>query len=154
MAIKIIKHGQKPKFTKVCPHCGCEFEYEFEDLRVESNLSLNTCSYPPYKKRVVVCPDCGEKLYHDSIVDPDWTYPNVIYTNTNGLGTADLDCDKCPNKPDFKNGKYVVGDTPCTWCPKMQPYCTVTSTSATYNYDGPTYTVNIEDKKKENNEPK
>lgn len=32
MAIKIIKQGKQTKFMKICPDCGCEFEYEQEDV--------------------------------------------------------------------------------------------------------------------------
>ena len=73
MAIKVIKHGEKPKFKKTCPNCGCEFEYEMEDLQTESNWSLTSLSYtyPPRKRRIVICPDCGERLYHDTIIDTD-----------------------------------------------------------------------------------
>ena len=123
MAIKVIKHGEKPKFKKTCPNCGCVFEYEVEDLQIEPNWSLNSWNYPAHKKRVVICPDCGEKIYHDTIVDEIYpTYPNVIYCNDN----LSLDCDKCPNKPDPLHP--VFGDSPCTWCSKMQPYCTGTTT--------------------------
>ena len=48
MAIKVIKHGEKV-FKKVCPICGCEFEYEYEDLE----------GYCGFNKHVK-CPDCGE----------------------------------------------------------------------------------------------
>ena len=50
MAIKVIKHGEKPKFKKTCPNCGCEFEYEMEDLQTEPNWSLTSglsYTYPP-----------------------------------------------------------------------------------------------------------
>ena len=125
MAIKVIKHGQKPKWTKTCPHCGCEFEYEAEDLENDYSFSLNT--YPSQYRRYIKCPDCGEKLYHDGPYT-NWpeSYPKVAYTNdTPNLSLENnlykYDCDKCPNKPDWT--KPIVGDTPCTWCPKNQPYC-------------------------------
>jgi len=128
MAIKIIKHGQKPKFNKTCPNCGCEFEYEMEDLQVESNWSLTSCSYPTRRRRVVICPECGEKLYHDTIVDDIYpTWPNVVYCNDNKTSTGYLDCATCPNRPN--PDKPTIGDSPCTWCPKMQPYCTTTTST-------------------------
>ena len=52
MAIKVIKHGAKV-FKAICPICGCEFEYEYEDLRRE-------CGFVKF----VMCPDCGEMIYH------------------------------------------------------------------------------------------
>ena len=132
MAIKVIKHGQKPKFKKVCPNCGCEFEYEQEDVITDYNWNLNslTWSYPRRIKRVVICPDCGEKLLHDIIIDDqDWYPPNVTYIT--GSTTAPWpDCDKCPNKPDPT--KTIVGDTPCSWCTKNKPYCTSVSLNNDY----------------------
>ena len=133
MAIKVIKHGQKPKFKKTCPNCGCVFEHEIEDLQIEQNWSLNSYTYPAHKKRVVVCPDCGEKIYHDSIIDDIYpTYPNVVYCNTPTY-TGALDCDKCPNKPD--PNKIVIGDTPCTWCKKNMPYCTITGDTQSQKFN-------------------
>ena len=44
--------------------------------------------------------------------------PGVTYTNGS--------CEDCLYYQQMK-GKdvpYIVGDTPCTWCRKMQPYCT------------------------------
>ena len=123
--IKVIKHGQKPKFKKVCSNCGCEFEYEQEDVITDYNWNLNslTWTYPRRIKRVVICPDCGEKLLHDTIIDDqDWYPPNITYTLTGSGTTAPWpDCDKCLNKPDPT--KTIVGDTPCTWCIKNRPYC-------------------------------
>ncbi len=130
MAIKVIKHGQKPKFKKVCSNCGCEFEYEQEDVITDYNWNLNslTWNYPRRIKRVVICPDCGEKLLHDTIIDQDWYPPSITYTLTNDRITSPWpDCDKCPNKPD-PNKPATVGDTPCTWCIKNRPYCTTTTT--------------------------
>ena len=132
MAIKVIKHGTKV-FRVICPVCGCEFEYELDDLTEE--VDKESLTYGA-KVRVVKCPECGEKIKHQEYKEtyPDrgyptypsptvpsypWapTYPNIIYTTT---GT-ELDCDKCQNKPDPSNP--VAGDTPCTWCKKNQPYC-------------------------------
>ena len=40
MAIKIIKQGKVTKFTKTCPDCGCEFEYEASDLSTDYSVCL------------------------------------------------------------------------------------------------------------------
>ena len=137
MAIKVIKHGQKPKFKKTCPNCGCVFEYEYEDLQVDFDWYLHSYTYPPRKRRNIICPDCGEKIYHDTIIDeinyPTW--PNITWTAT----TNWPDCDKCPNRPD-PNKPATVGDTPCTWCPKMRPSCTST---VTYSGGETKATINI-----------
>ena len=136
MAIKVIKHGNKV-FTAVCPICGCEFEYEVEDL-VETD-DKESLTYGA-KVRAVKCPECGEVIKHKeyTIINPTpspiypsypqtpWTplYPNnwpwITWATTTD-GTGNLDCSKCPNRPD--PSKPVVGDTPCTWCKKNVPYC-------------------------------
>jgi hypothetical protein len=143
MAIKIIKHGKK-SFKVTCPVCGCEFEYTYEDIQTVSDP--NSITYGATVK-VVECPECKEKLGHNDYiyptapVYPTWptypwpsiptypTYPYVTWCNT------ELDCEKCPNRPD--PNKIIVGDTPCTWCRKNQPYCTSSSLGgkAEYNVD-------------------
>jgi hypothetical protein len=136
MAIKVIKHGTKV-FRAVCPICGCEFEYEYEDLKTEYGFV-----------REVKCPDCGNMVYHQEYKpvypsSPTWpTYPNYPYITwtTTGTGT-ELDCDKCPNKPDLS--RPIVGDTPCTWCKKTQPYC-YTGDKFSADYKGGIYTVKPE----------
>ena len=152
MAIKIIKHGET-KFKITCPVCGCEFEYEFEDL-VE-------CYLPGFKQ--IKCPDCGEWLTHkegksvkELNKDITWAFPKpgepipcdkkdkwlyVDYQNPYAQWTADLDCDKCPNKPDPT--KLVLGDTPCTWCKKNQPYC-FTGDKFPADYKGGSYKVSLD----------
>ena len=133
MAIKVIRHGVKT-FRVTCPVCGCEFEYEYEDLVNQYGMI-----------KQVKCPDCGEWINHKDYKDlsmptyPNWpkpgepipctdpwnpiTKPYVTWTTT--TPGYNLDCDKCPNKPN--PDKPVVGDSPCTWCLKMQPYCTTST---------------------------
>jgi len=146
MAIKVIKHGET-KFRLVCPVCGCEFEYEFEDLVNQYDII-----------KQVKCPDCGEWLTHregESVKKPEkditWKFPKpgepipcdksyrhyVDHNYPYAIWTSNIpdwpDCETCPNKPDFKNGKPIIGDTPCTWCKKNQPYCTsINNTSNTF----------------------
>ena len=121
MAIKIIKHG-KEAFKAVCPICGCEFSYQAEDLKEDR-----------FHNHYVECPDCKQIVSHEyesknksitltkcpPTVDYKLNYP---YLQNTAWSTATWpDCDTCPNKPD--PNKIVVGDTPCTWCKKIQPYC-------------------------------
>lgn len=61
MARKIIKPGLK-KFRAICPKCGCEFEYELEDISVLWS---------------VTCPEC-----HNSMLHPD----QVAYIQELNLG--------------------------------------------------------------------
>ena len=97
--IKVIKHGKKPKFTKTCPHCGCEFEYEIEDLKTDYNICLT--SYPGQYRRYILCPDCGERIEHDTIMESYPQMPKVIYCNDNKLDVTDP-CEGCPNKGGLK----------------------------------------------------
>jgi len=147
MAIKIIKHGET-KFKITCPVCGCEFEYEFEDLVTKYDFI-----------KQVKCPDCGEWLTHKDTFPtypnyPNWpkigepiptgpsdpiTKPYITWTTTTPNSWPD--CETCPNKPDPT--KTVVGDTPCTWCRKNQPYC-FTGDKFPEGYKGGVHTVNPE----------
>ena len=133
MAIKVIKHG-KETFKAVCPICGCEFSYQSEDLKEDR-----------FHNHYVECPDCKQIVSHEyesknksitltkcsPTVDYKLSYPylpNTIWTPV----SYSLDCDTCPNKPD--PNKLVIGDIPCTWCKKNQPYCTSDSNCASENY--------------------
>lgn len=111
MAIKVIEHGKK-NFTKVCPECGCKFEYESEDLEIDRSICLT--SYPVRYNRVVTCPECGRKIYHDTFLEIPKSVTVALTPHS-----RTLDCETCPNKPDPDHP--TVGDTVCTFCPKMQP---------------------------------
>lgn len=115
MAIKIIKEGKVTKFTKTCPDCGCEFEYEVSDLQTDYGFCLTT-----YHDTYVICPCCGKHLHHGHTESTFPNYPNINYTMT-GIGVKDLDCDNCPNRPDPE--KPVVGDSACDWCIKRYFTC-------------------------------
>lgn len=106
MAIKIIKQGKQTKFTKICPDCGCEFEYDDSDLNVDYSVCLTT--YPPQYNTYVVCPCCGKRIYHGTTkaADPTIASPKIYYTDTQYAH----DCDKCPDKQD--PAKIVVGYNP------------------------------------------
>lgn len=122
MAIKIIKEGKKQKFTKTCEDCGCEFEYESEDLHTDYSICLT--SYPAQYNTYVICPCCGKHIHHWYTQTPWYpNYPNIIYTNTGSYDT--LDCDKCPNKGGLKDalGNPIAGDSPCDWCIKRIVTC-------------------------------
>ena len=132
MAIKIIKQGKMTKFTKTCPDCGCEFEYEASDLATDYSECLTT--YPPKYNTYVVCPCCGKHLHHGYKETTGYSYP-VTYATT---AASWPDCDTCQFKPD--PNKIAVGDTPCTWCKKKHPYCvsdgiTCKSISTRYTVD-------------------
>ena len=126
--IKIIKEGKPIKFTKTCPDCGCEFEYEECDVTTDYSICLT--SMPPRYNRYIKCPWCGKSIHHG------YTEPSTIpFTITDKLDVnwnVWPDCETCPNKPD--PNKIVVGDTPCTWCPKNRPYCTTVANDTAVPY--------------------
>jgi len=121
MAIRIIKEGRVTKFTKTCPNCGCEFEYDASDLQTDYSLCLTT--YPEQYNTYVVCPCCKKPIHHGTKFAGDMPYEPLKIWYTNTLENNLYDCDKCPNKPD-PTKPMQAGDTSCTWCKKNQPYCT------------------------------
>ena len=119
MAINIIKEGRRlTKFTITCPDCGCEFEYEQEDVKVNSNVCLT--SYPSQYEAYVICPCCGKHLYHGYVTKSISNYPSINYSTTR-MEIKDINCDTCPDKPNPE--KPVVGDSPCDWCIKRHFTC-------------------------------
>ena len=120
MTIKIIKEGKITKFTKTCPDCGCEFEYEQEDVNVDLNVYLT--SYRGQYGTYVIFPCCGKHLSHNDYIayyNNDYiayyNNPNVVHISPE-KGSIVTICDNCPNRP---NPKYTItGDSPCDWCIK------------------------------------
>ena len=139
-------------FEKTCPICECTFTHELCDLKKDYDCSMLVSSYPAqyHYIRYVECPCCHERVIHDNGCDNKGHGHEIIYTASNSSKelieedkknkqfyvdydnpgvvwntgiNGELDCDKCPNKPNFKDGEIIFGDTPCTWCPKMQPKC-------------------------------
>ncbi len=125
MAIKILKPGKKKKevFKKTCEKCGCVFEFEEEDLTTDYSFCLT--SYPAQYHRYIICPCCRNRIYHDNVFEggPN-EYPKVYYT----MDTLNS-CEDCLYYQQTKDkARLTVGDTPCTWCKKMQPYCITDNT--------------------------
>ena len=121
MAIKIIKQGVK-EFHITCPHCGCEFTYENEDV----------CNSE------VICPCCSTHLPHKGVIGTVGTSPSLMpiwynqqvspdgYKIRGGLIQPDVSCDNCPNNPKYLKAPYI-GDSPCQWCQKSPYKVTCTS---------------------------
>ena len=139
---EIIKHGIA-KFKITCPICGCEFTYERTDVE----------RFPGQKPKVK-CPDCEEWIPHKTFAETteivfkkslpdteeaknkmfyvDYEHPTTIWDLYSSRFYAS--CENCQYFRQLKenpNLTPLVGDTPCTWCPKMQPYCTINSMSST-----------------------
>ena len=117
--IKVIKHGQK-EFNCVCPCCGCEFTYEYEDIHTEA---IGEITYNYGSTSYVVCPDCK---YHCKVpVKTNWPPFIDIPLTTDQFNTPSgaSACHECEwwKKMTQSGGFTYVGDTPCTWCSK-NPY--------------------------------
>ena len=132
MAIKVIKHGEKT-FKIICPICGCEFEYEYEDL---------VDSYLPGLKQIK-CPDCGEWLTHkkaEPVKDITWNFPKPGEPIPCNIENPCKDCDFHKR---LESGQPYIGDSPCDWC-KKNPW------KPTWSGDKFTYITSID--KSENND--
>jgi len=109
--IKILKEGKPQKFTKTCLECGCEFEYELEDIKTDYTLCLT--SYPGQYNTYVICPCCGNSIHHGTIRE------NLeVPTKINTMKVEDNHCETCPNRfgPMDGLGNPTAGDSPCQWC--------------------------------------
>ena len=58
--MKQIIKGAFTKFQTACEKCGCEFEYEFQDIFQDNFLDVKD------RGLTVICPDCGFYTYHDA----------------------------------------------------------------------------------------
>lgn len=155
MSIKIIKHGAS-KFKAICPVCGCEFEYDLEDIISEQYSLLDQIHIKQVK-----CPDCGELIAHEtkqiSQTYPRYpTYPiSPVSPNiapfdpiTKPFVTWDTqtitwpDCETCPNKP---TDKTMIGDSACSLCIKNKPYCVSAATDWNVGFGAGEFTSTAND---------
>ena len=121
MAIEIVKEGCK-KFNMTCPNCGCEFTYEYEDVKVG----------------VVICPCCQARLPHKGVNGTVNTtpYPMPIWYNQEvapdgykirgGFNQSGNPCENCLDNPKYLKKPYV-GDSPCQFCAKNPNKITCTA---------------------------
>ena len=117
--IKVIKHGEKT-FRVICPKCGCEFEYQLEDIGT---------TIPAH----IACPDCGEYVEHKKFTDDEKKQPDIFWSNpygyipcsdhpsqilSGGTSVPADPCKNCINKDGPKDvfGNPIAGDSPCDWC--------------------------------------
>ena len=128
MAIKVIKHGKvKWPQRKICKNCGCEFEFDEKDLHIDYSLCLT--SYPVQYKRYVICPDCGEVIFVDTISsteieEKDYPNPSPIKVWYDGTIYNPNPCEGCINNRPLDT---VVGDNPCSRCKYRQITCSYTT---------------------------
>ena len=70
---------------------------------------------------------CKHHKYDKSLDTKQEEIPSITYTNADTIvNITDLskkDCKSCIHYKDLASGKVIVGDTPCTWCEKMNPIC-------------------------------
>lgn len=114
--MKIIKEGKKT-FRLTCSKCGCEFEYELDEIGTTI----------PGK---VECPCCGEYLYHpnqDAKIENIIYHPGTIINNPvldNTVTTPYIDPNIKYELKDALTGKPTWCDCayPCSECGKAN-YC-------------------------------
>ena len=62
--MKIIKHGSKYSKNKIaiCPLCGCEFEYDNNDIGIDKSFCSMTFPLFSTYKNYVKCPECDKEI--------------------------------------------------------------------------------------------
>ena len=111
--IRILKEGKPQKYITTCSECGCEFEYELEDVKIEYSICLT--SYPGKYNTYVICPCCGTPIHHD-IVQEKVEVPKIDYPSKE---IENNPCETCIYRfgPRDGLGNPIAGDSPCQWCP-------------------------------------
>lgn len=107
--IKILKQGNE-NYRATCTSCGCEFEYENED--VWGNL--------------VKCPCCGKYVAHRAIgiatpAKPSPVIDDMVYRGSKESNIPNLSvlsqCETCWFYQQYlASGKTYAGDSPCLNC--------------------------------------
>lgn len=119
--IKIIKEGKK-EFNTVCPTCGCEFSYGFDDLKKGIAYSI------------IKCPCCGDDIVHSNARRE---FAQGVYVSPSEIGDPTKPtnpCETCSFNLRLKTGEIYVGDSPCQWCQYgLKVTCTSTGTTSTLN---------------------
>lgn len=102
--MKILKQGITT-FRAKCPICGCEFEYEREDITTEFKTW-----------RRVKCPCCGEMIDHKETPEkltPDITYENMSIPD-NTLEVPDVKQSEAVDVNPLSKGLH--DDVRCPYC--------------------------------------
>ena len=77
----VIKHAYMNDLSAKCPSCGCEFNYEQEDIDIVYSYEQTSpfTALWPVEKTFVTCPDCN---YSIMIIQPTRINPsNIIIEN-------------------------------------------------------------------------
>lgn len=66
--MKIIKHGSKYSENKIatCSLCGCEFEYDDNDIGIDKSFNSMTFPLLSTYKTYVKCPECDKEICLDT----------------------------------------------------------------------------------------
>lgn len=84
--MKIIKPGCLPINRGTCNYCGCEFEYDSNDVYTAPTLTTT------WGSAYVICPYCGRTVYlYNYYKQIDYTQPWVTYTSTGETTTTHID---------------------------------------------------------------
>lgn len=137
-------------YKVTCGNCGTSVTFNELDKDVAFTKIKDLDGENEYNGYNFKCPLCEEQIEGilkyvqyaclPTGQEPDentqWLWPydtRTIGTIGTGIGVLDFsktgitethsyNCETCPVNPWKKNnGKTIVGDTPCNWCPKMIP---------------------------------
>lgn len=92
--MEILEHGiYYNECNEITCSCGCKFRYEIQDICTDNTLILT--SNPPQYNRYVRCPECGARIYLNTVkqsvtipmvgygIDINETFNNLKRTTTN-----------------------------------------------------------------------
>lgn len=138
MATRIIKEGQK-KFITTCSQCGCEFEYELEDIGAGNIVNCPCCGHICIHKNFGSPNNNGNIIYpygpseipcnkDDDELDPWLKKPHIVYTTQQPTKS----CKDCHVYQKMMKGEYTVDDS-CFWCPNNPNKVTCGTGLATFD---------------------
>ena len=96
---KILEHGYRYYMETRCPHCGCRFSYEWEDVLKDGYFHYSdnyTYTYPKYK---IECPEC-----HEVFDILNWTYH---YSKDNNSNISGITISSSSVTTKLKGGTYT-----------------------------------------------
>ena len=118
------KHSEVCKFRDEYQALTKEIEEMFDKKTFEGSIfdAEITCKHFS-KPDMPYWPDGVKRLKEPTNVPKDFDdfkWPNTFNWDA-------YDCERCPSNPKYSPLGIQVGDSPCTFCPKMQPKVTYTN---------------------------
>ena len=80
--MKIIKEPKLTTYQKVCDRCGCEFEYNVQDVKCIQcyDYCYDCCKAQSYTKKIIECPFCRKSFDVERNVNEE--YLNIFIRNS------------------------------------------------------------------------